>query len=69
MEVIESIVGDQDILYIAAFAFIERKGLFREGLFKCRGFASSDMSAQDVMNEKMCGCLDLDMDKVKRGGP
>lgn len=64
MEVVESIVGDDEILHITAFAFIERKNLFRDGLFKCREIAPEDMAAKDVMESGMCGCLDLDLDKV-----
>lgn len=64
MEIVESIVGDEDILKITAFAFIERKGLYRDSLFKCRGTADPTMSAGAVMDSGMCGCLDLDLEDV-----
>lgn len=67
MDIVESIIGDSEILHITAFAFIERKDLFRDELFKCHGIAPEDMSAREVMESGQCGCLDLDLDDVSYG--
>lgn len=64
MAVVQNILGPENILEITALAFIERKGLYRDGLFKCRGFAELNQTAQDVMDEGLCGCLDLDLTQV-----
>lgn len=67
MEVVSEIVPSSDMLDITGFAFIQRKGLFREGLFKCTGFANADVTAGEVMESGQCGCLDLDLEEVRGG--
>lgn len=60
----ESIFGPEYIARIAGNTFVDRKNLFRGGIFRCKGRAEEDTTSLEVMQSSMCGCLDFDMDKV-----
>lgn len=64
MEALESIFGSEDMTGITGTMFVLRKNLFRDGLFRCVGRAEEGVTSVEVMQSSMCGCLDLDMDKV-----
>lgn len=64
MEVLASIFGSEDMTRITGTTFVHRKNLFRDGFFRCVGRAEEGMTSMEVMQSSMCGCLDLDMDKV-----
>lgn len=65
MQIVESIIGPEYMSLIIGYSFIYRKGLFRDGLFKCEGRAEEGTTAEEVMQQGMCGCLDLDMEKAR----
>lgn len=64
MQTVEQIIGPEYMNLIIGYSFINRKDLFRTGLFKCHGRADDSLNAEQVMQQGYCGCLDLDLDKV-----
>ncbi|CAM9151095.1 unnamed protein product [Choristocarpus tenellus] len=47
---------------LAELAFIHRKNLFRDNIFKCEGHPPADASPQEVMERGYCGCLGYNLD-------
>lgn len=59
-----AIVGEEYRLSMSGYLFVKRKDMFRDAVFKCRGFADFSMSEEDIMTSGQCGCLDYDLHEV-----
>lgn len=64
MNKLESIIGREHMDRVRGVAYMNRKDMFRQGTFKCAGLASSDLTAAEVMQDGLCGCLDLNLERV-----
>lgn len=64
MEELESLVGREHMDRPLSMSFTSHKAMFRQGTFKCSGLAQCDLSAAKVMEDGLCGCLDLDLEQV-----
>lgn len=60
------IVGEEFRLSLSGYLFVMRKGMFRDHLFKCRGYAEPGTTEEEIMKSGQCGCLDLDLNEVCR---
>lgn len=59
------IVGEDWRLSLSGYLFVMRKGMFRDHLFKCEGYAEPDVTEEDIMKSGQCGCLDLNLEEVR----
>lgn len=59
-----AIVGEEYRLSMSGYLFVKRKDMFRDAMFKCRGFADFTVSEEDIMTSGQCGCLDYDLKEV-----
>lgn len=64
MDVVASIVGEEYRLTISGHAFVLRKDLFRDDLFKCNGTAGVGVTSAEIMASGQCGCLGLNLEEV-----
>lgn len=64
MDTVMDIVGEDYRLSLSGYLFVMRKDMFRDHLFKCKGYAEPDVSEEEVMTTGQCGCLDLNLDEV-----
>lgn len=65
MDKVLDIVGEDYRLTMSGYLFVKRKDMFRDGMFKCSGFAGGDVSEETVMTSGQCGCLDVDFSEVR----
>ncbi|CAM9515381.1 unnamed protein product [Scytosiphon promiscuus] len=61
LDTVLDIVGEDYRLSMSGYLFVKRKDMFRDAMFKCRGYADPTVSQKDILTSGMCGCLDLDL--------
>ncbi|CBJ33496.1 tyrosinase [Ectocarpus siliculosus] len=61
LDKVMAIVGEEYRLSMSGYLFVKRKDMFRDAVFKCRGFADFSVSEEDIMTSGQCGCLDYDL--------
>lgn len=64
LDTVLDIVGEEYRLTMSGYLFVKRKDMFRDAMFKCKGYAEPDVSEEEVMTSGQCGCLDLDLTEV-----
>lgn len=65
MDKMIDIVGEKYRQSMSGYMFVLRKGMFRDTVFKCRGFADPDVTEEEIMTSGQCGCLDYDLTEVR----
>ncbi|CAM9305494.1 unnamed protein product [Ectocarpus fasciculatus] len=61
LDKVMAIVGEEYRLTMSGYLFVKRKDMFRDAMFKCRGFADFDVTEEDIMTSGQCGCLDYNL--------
>ncbi|CAM9275842.1 unnamed protein product [Hapterophycus canaliculatus] len=61
LDTVLDIVGEDYRESMSGYLFVKRKDMFRDAMFKCRGYAEPTVSQKDIMTSGVCGCLDLDL--------
>lgn len=67
MDKVIDIVGEDYRVGMSGYLFVQRKDMFRDGWFKCEGYAEAGVTEEEIMLKGQCGCLDVDLTEVKLG--